>query len=125
MYNRVFQCYVTATTKLCCNGVIVAPLQFSVQNHALLPRAYYANKSQLVTQVYEEMYEKQLNEKLKDPNFAAKYNKCKLEVENYRSRLFKVPEVIKAYDWLLLLDTEFKGQRRLYLKLILTLNFNV
>ncbi|XP_029056271.2 mitochondrial ribonuclease P protein 1 homolog [Osmia bicornis bicornis] len=119
MYNRVFQCYVTATAKLYCNGVVY-PLnykfQFSAQNHALLARAYCTNKSLKIVQDYEEMYEKQLNEKLKDPNFAAKYNKCKLEVEDYRSRLFRIPEVIKPYDWLVLLETDFKGQRRTYLE---------
>ncbi|XP_003700735.1 tRNA methyltransferase roswell [Megachile rotundata] len=123
MYNIVFRCIVSATVKLYSNTV-VQPLQykyvfeefkFSVPKYSILPRGFCTNKSYLIQQEYDKKFEEELNEYLKDPQNAANFEKCQLEVEYLRSSVDRVPKSLKAQNWLHLLKSNFRGQRRAYL----------
>lgn len=123
MYNTVFRCIVSATVKLYSNTVVhplqykhvLEELKFSVSKYAKGTRGYCTNKSIFVHTEYDRKADEELNEFLKDPENVAKFEKCKLEVEYFRNALEKVPDTLKSHNWLHLLKTNMKGQRRSYL----------
>ncbi|XP_017886759.1 mitochondrial ribonuclease P protein 1 homolog [Ceratina calcarata] len=122
MYNRVCISFFNAAHKLYSNTLV-----HSLGNNIMVPRVIFAvqttvrgycniNPTYYVDQAYDQKYQEQLAKLLEDPEYKAVYDKCKLEIEFLKVETQKVPEQFKAYDWLHLIRTKTKTQRRVYVE---------
>lgn len=97
--------------------LMVSQFRFSVQTHKLITRGYSdLNPIHTVCEDYNRLNEEKLKSLLEQQKYKALYDKYKLEIEFLRSMSGKVPETLKAYDWIHLMKTTSRGQRRAYLE---------
>lgn len=126
MYNRISISFLSAAAKLYSNALVhslennvaVPRVGFAVERKALKTRGYseIKNPTYEISQEYNKRNEEKLAKMLEDPEHKALYDKCKLEVEFMKVETQKVPQQLKAYDWLHLMRTRTKTQRRLYVE---------
>ncbi|OAD59842.1 Mitochondrial ribonuclease P protein 1 like protein [Eufriesea mexicana] len=93
-------------------------LQFKFQKeiYTLATQCYCEhNPSVIVAKKYDAIYEEKLNTILQDPYYKALYDKYKLEIMYIKYSSQNVPQNIRPYNWLRLLQTKSKGERRAYL----------
>lgn len=120
MCNRLSSNFITIATKFY-STVFIRPThkftvlqpKYPVQTHILLTRSYnMQNPSERVTAHYEKLYEEELNSLLKDPKYKAMYDKCNLEIQYIEYNTKKVPKELTAYNWLNLLRSTSRSERR-------------
>lgn len=94
--------------------------KYPVQTHILITRSYsMQNPSEKVSQHYRKLYEEELNSLLKDPKYKAMYDKYDLEIQYTKYETERVPKKLTAFNWLYLLRTTTRSERRLCLISIL------
>lgn len=93
--------------------------KYPVHTHILITRSYVQNPSQEVSEHYKKLYEEELDSLLKDPKYKAMYDKYNLEIQYTKYETEKVPKELTARNWLHLLQTSTKNERRLCLISIL------
>ncbi|CAK9831465.1 Mitochondrial ribonuclease P protein 1 homolog [Anthophora retusa] len=125
MYKRVSLRFINNAAKLYSNAFIhsvhhkfiISQFKYFTKTHALVTQGYCTvNPSFQVIEDYNKLYKEKLSELLKDPQYKAIYEKYKLEIEFLRHSTHKVPSVITDFDWLQLLKSTTRGQRRSYLE---------
>ncbi|CAK9816181.1 Mitochondrial ribonuclease P protein 1 homolog [Anthophora quadrimaculata] len=125
MYKRVSLRFINVAAKLYSNvfihsvhhKLIISQFKYFTKTHALVTQGYCTiNPSLQVAQEYDKLYKQELSELLKDPRYKAAYEKYKLEIEFLRYDTNKVPSIITDYDWLQLLKSTARSQRRSYLE---------
>lgn len=126
MCNRLSSKFITIVTKFYSTAFIqpthkftVLQLKYPVQTHILITRNYTQSPSEKVSEHYRKLYEEELNSLLKDPKYKAMYDKYNLEIQYTKYETEKVPKELTAYNWLYLLQTTSKNERRLCLISIL------
>ncbi|CAK9798350.1 Mitochondrial ribonuclease P protein 1 homolog [Anthophora plagiata] len=125
MYKSVPLKFINVAAKLYSNvsvhsvhhKFIISQFKYFPKIPVLTTRGYcIINPGIEVVQKYNEIYKQELNELLKDPQNKAAYEKYKLEIEFLRHNTNKVPSTISDYDWLYLLKSKTRNQRRSYLE---------
>ncbi|XP_076754807.1 tRNA methyltransferase roswell [Xylocopa sonorina] len=95
----------------------VSQFNLSVQTHQLIARGYTElSASHKISQEYKKKNEEKLQKLLEESTYRALYDKYKLEIEFLKSTTNKVPEQLSAYNWLHLMQSTSRGQRRGYLE---------
>ncbi|XP_060831928.1 mitochondrial ribonuclease P protein 1 homolog [Bombus pascuorum] len=126
MFNRVSSKFITIATKFY-SPVFIRPThkftvlqpKYPVQTHILIRRTCSTmNRSEMVSEEYRKLYEEELNSLLKDSKYKAMYDKYSLEIEYLKYMTNKVPDNLTAYNWLYLLNTTTKNERRSYMEFL-------
>ncbi|XP_071875232.1 tRNA methyltransferase roswell [Bombus fervidus] len=126
MFNRVSSKFITIVTEFY-SPVFIRPThkftvlqpKYLVQTHILIRRSYsITNLSQEVNEHYKKLHEEELNSLLKDPKYKAMYDKYSLEIEYSKYITNKVPKNLTAYNWLYLLNTTTRNERRSYIEFL-------
>ena len=92
--------------------------KYPVHTHILITRSYVQNPSQEVSEHYKKLYEEELDSLLKDPKYKAMYDKYNLEIQYTKYETEKVPKELTARNWLHLLQTSTKNERRSYIEFL-------
>ncbi|XP_033363411.1 mitochondrial ribonuclease P protein 1 homolog [Bombus vosnesenskii] len=93
--------------------------KYPVRTHILLTRRYSTqNPSEKVSQYYKKQYAEELNSLLKDPKYKALYDKYELEIQYTKYETNRVPKNLTAYNWLYLLRTTTRNERRSYIEFL-------
>lgn len=94
--------------------------KYPVQTRMLITRSYcIKSPSEKLSEHYGKLYEEELNSLLKNPKYKAMYDKYNLEIQYTKYETEKVPKKLTAYNWLYLLRTTTRSERRLCLISIL------
>ncbi|XP_043597001.1 mitochondrial ribonuclease P protein 1 homolog [Bombus pyrosoma] len=126
MCNRFSSKFITIATKFY-STVFIQPThkftvlqpKYPVQTHILTTRCYSTqNLSEEVSEHYRKLHEEELNSLLKDPKYKAMYDKYNLEIQYTKYDTEKVPKKLTAYNWLHLLQTKSKSERRSYIQFL-------
>lgn len=118
MYDRFCLNFVTFVTKIYSNVSIQnahkitisqfrIPIQVHVRNYCK------GNPSKIIFDHYNKIYEKELQVLLKDPKYKAIYDRYNLELEYIKYNTGRVPKTLTASNWLYLLKSSTKTQKRL------------
>ncbi|KAK1120814.1 hypothetical protein K0M31_011020 [Melipona bicolor] len=127
MCTRFSLNFITITTKFHSNAFFIQPVhKFTVS----LPRYFvethvitrgYSLSTISVSKHYEKLDEEKLNNLLKDPKYKALYDTLSLEIEYIKYLTGNVPSKLTVSNWLYLLKTETKGERRSYIDFLFKL----
>lgn len=120
MYDRFCLNFVTFVTKIYSNVSIQnahkitisqfrIPIQVHVRNYCK------GNPSKIIFDHYNKIYEKELQVLLKDPKYKAIYDRYNLELEYIKYNTGRVPKTLTASNWLHLLKSSTKTQKRSYI----------
>ncbi|XP_053971885.1 mitochondrial ribonuclease P protein 1 homolog [Hylaeus volcanicus] len=133
MYNNVLRSSIAVANKFCSN-VVAYPVQYKSLNSKfkIFHLTYYVkhcvaitrcycdernlSRSHQTTLEYNKKYEEKLQELLKEPSNEHFYKKFLLELEVLKHESGRVPETLKAKDWLMLLAAPSRSQRRSYIE---------
>ena len=118
MYTKFSLNFITIATKFHSNVFFIQPvhkftvslLKYFVQTH-VITRGYSLTTSS-VSKHYKKLDEEKLNNLLKDPKYKALYDTLSLEIEYTKYQTGNVPSKLTAANWLFLLKTTTKRERR-------------
>ncbi|KAK9300820.1 hypothetical protein QLX08_006666 [Tetragonisca angustula] len=127
MYTKFSLNFITIATKFHSNVFFIQPvhkftvslLKYFVQTH-VITRGYSLTTSS-VSKHYKKLDEEKLNNLLKDPKYKALYDTLSLEIEYTKYQTGNVPSKLTAANWLFLLKTTTKGERRSYIAFLFKL----
>lgn len=118
MCTRFSLNFITIATKFHLNVFIQPIHKFTVsrskyfaQTHVLIRRGYSLTTA-AVSEHYEKLNEEKLNDLLKNPKYKALYDTLSLEIEYTKYQTGRVPSKLTATNWLYLMKTTTKGERR-------------
>lgn len=123
MCNRSYFNFVTFITKFYFNVSIqnvhkITISQFRIPMQTYVRNYCKVNPNKILFEYYNELNEKELKTFLEDPKYKAIYDRYNLELEYIKYNTGRVPKTLTASNWLHLLKSSTKGQRRLDLILI-------
>ncbi|KOX72874.1 Mitochondrial ribonuclease P protein 1 like protein [Melipona quadrifasciata] len=119
--------FITVATKFHSNAFFIQPVhKFTVS----LPKYFvetnvitrgYSLSTTSVSKHYEKLDEEKLNNIQKNPKYKALYDTLSLEIEYIKYLTGNVPSKLTVSNWLYLLKTETKGERRSYIDFLFKL----
>lgn len=123
MYNRFYLNFVTFVTKFYSNVSIqnvhkITISQFRIPMQIYVRHYCKENPNKIIFEHYNKLNEEELKTLLEDPKYKAIYDRYNLELEYIKYNTGKVPKTLTPSNWLYLLKSSAKGQRRLDLILI-------
>lgn len=123
MYNRFYLNFVTFVTKFYSNVSIqnvhkITISQFRIPMQIYVRHYCKENPNKIISEHYNKLNEEELKTLLEDPKYKAIYDRYNLELEYMKYNTGKVPKTLTPSNWLYLLKSSAKGQRRLDLILI-------
>lgn len=93
--------------------------KYTVQTHILTRSCSTQNASERISQHYKKLYEEELKCLLRYPKYKAMYDRYGLEIQYTKYQTGRVPKQLTAKNWLHLLRTPTRTERRLCLISIL------
>uniref|UniRef100_V9IJT1 RNA (guanine-9-)-methyltransferase domain-containing protein 1 n=1 Tax=Apis cerana TaxID=7461 RepID=V9IJT1_APICE len=123
MYNRFYLNFVTFITKFYSNVSIqhihkVKISQFKIPMQVHVRNYCKENPSKVICEHYNKLNEEELKTLLEDPKYKAIYDRYNLELEYIKYNTGKVPKTLTSTNWLHLLKSSTKGQRRSYIEFL-------
>ncbi|XP_068980005.1 mitochondrial ribonuclease P protein 1 homolog [Bombus flavifrons] len=127
MFRRLPSKFITIASKFYSTGFIqlthkftVLQLKYPVQTHIILITRSNSTQcpSEKISEHYRKLYEEELNSLLKDPKYKAMYDKYDLEIQYTKYETKRVPKKLTAYNWLYLLRTTTRNERRSYIEFL-------